>query len=57
MQEIVNKEDVAISSFNDTNAKWNLMNDIEKKNPEIKARNNISRKIKIAYNYYKHEGK
>lgn len=53
----MHQEDGVISSFNETNAKWNLMNNVERKNPQIKARNNISRKIKIAYSYYKHEGK
>lgn len=32
-----------------------MLEDIEKKNPGIKKRNDISRKLKISYTYYQHK--
>lgn len=35
------------------NGKWKLAEKIEAKNPEIKKRNEITRKLKLTYSYYK----
>ena len=36
-----------------TGGKWGLMKKVEARNPEIKKRNEISRKMQLTYSYYK----
>ena len=36
-----------------TEGKWGMMKKVEAANPEIKKRNDISRKMKLTYTYYK----